>query len=97
MRHLPLRFTTASVVSTDTPPPPASPPKKTEEKERQQKKAKYANIKQRKVKACTKLSDNLYSVSSAEQAHKLIEDFKTRNTIKFSCNKASKGFGGTGE
>ena len=70
---------------------------KTEEKERQQKKGKYANVKQRKVKACTKLSDNLYSVSSTEQAHKLIKDFKTRNTIKFSCNKASKGFGGTGE
>ena len=66
-------------------------------KKRQQKKAKYANIKQRKVKACTKLSDNSYSASSAEEAHKLIEDFKTRNTIKFSCNKASKGFGGTGE
>ena len=98
MRHLPLRFRTASVVSTDTPPCP--PQKKTEEKERQQKKAKYANIKQRKVKACTKLSDNLYSASSAEEAHKLIEDFKTRNTAKFSCYKdykASKGFGGTGE
>ena len=97
MRRLPLRFRTASVVSTDTPPPPK---KKTEEKERQQKKAKYANIKQRKVKACTKLSDNLYSVSSAEEAYKLIEDFKTRNTIQFSCYKdynASKGFGGTGE
>ena len=71
--------------------------KKTVEKERQQKKAKYANIKQRKVKACTKLSDNLYSVSSAKEVHKLIEDFETRITIKFSCNKASKGFGGTGE
>ena len=90
MRRLPLRFRTASVVSTDTPPL-----QKKEEKERQQKKAKYANIS--KVKACTKLSDNLYSVSFAEEAHKLIEDFKTRNTIKFSCNKASKGFGGTGE
>ena len=74
MRRLPLRFRTASVFSTDTLPPPK---KKTEEKERQQKKAKYANIKQRKVKACTKLSDNLYPVSSAEESHKLIEDFKT--------------------
>ena len=94
MRRFPLRFRTTSVVSTDAPPPPK---KKTEEKERQQKKAKYANIKQRKVKACAKLSDNLFSVSSAEDAHKLIEDFKTENTITFSCNKASKGFGGTGE
>ena len=38
------------------------------EKERQQKKAKYTSIKQRKAKAYTKLSDNLYSVSSAEKA-----------------------------
>ena len=36
--------------------------------ERQQKKAKYTSIKQRKAKAYTKLSDNLYSVSSAEEA-----------------------------
>ena len=38
------------------------------EKERQQKKAKYTSIKQRKAKAHTKLSDNLYSVSSTEEA-----------------------------
>ena len=38
------------------------------EKERQQKKAMYASIKQRKAKACTKLSDNLYS-ASAEEAY----------------------------
>ena len=66
-------------------------------KKQQKKKAKYANIKQRKVKACTKLSDNLYSVSYAKEAHKLIEDFETGITIKFSCNKARKGFGGSGE
>ena len=42
--------------------------KKPVEKERQQKKAKYTSIKQRKAKAYTKLSDNLYSVSSAEEA-----------------------------
>ena len=48
--------------------------KKIVEKERQQKKAKYASIKQRKAKACTKLSDNLYS-ATAEDAHKLIQDF----------------------
>ena len=70
------------------------------EKERQQKKAKSTSIKQRKAKACTKLSDNLYSVSSTEEAHKLIEDFETQNTVKFCCYKdykASKGFRGTGE
>ena len=42
--------------------------KKLVEKERQQKKAKYTSIKQRKAKAHTKLSDNLYSVSSTEEA-----------------------------
>ena len=42
--------------------------KKRVEKERRQKKAKYTSIKQRKAKAYTKLSDNLYSVSSAEEA-----------------------------
>ena len=42
--------------------------KKLVEKERQQKKAKYTSIKQRKGKAHTKLSDNLYSVSSTEEA-----------------------------
>ena len=71
------------------------------EKERQQNKPKCTSIKQRKAKACTKLSDNLYSVSSAEEAHKLIEDFETQtSTVKFSRYKdykASKGFGGTGE
>ena len=45
------------------------------EKERQQKKAKFTSIKQWKAKACTKLSDNLYSVSSAEEAHKLNRRF----------------------
>ena len=56
-------------------------------------KAKCTSIKQRKAKACTKLSDNLYSVLSPE-------DFETQNKGKFSCYKdykASKGFGGTGE
>ena len=56
-------------------------------KERQRKKAKYTSIKQRKAKACTQLSDNLYSVLSAKEAHKLMEDFETRNTVKFSCYK----------
>ena len=35
---------------------------------KKQKKAKYTSIKQRKAKAHTKLSDNLYSVSSTEEA-----------------------------
>ena len=42
--------------------------KKIVEKERQQKKAKYTSIKRRKAKAHTKLSDNLYSVSSTAEA-----------------------------
>ena len=42
--------------------------KKRVEKERQQKKAKYTSIKQRKAKAHSKLSDNLYFVSSTEEA-----------------------------
>ena len=42
--------------------------KKLVEKKRQQKKAKYTSIKQREAKAHTKLSDNLYSVSSTEEA-----------------------------
>ena len=45
------------------------------EKERQKKKAKCTSIKQQKAKACTKSSYNLYSVSSAEEAHKLTKDF----------------------
>ena len=39
----------------------------------------------------------IYIVSSAEEAQKLIDDFETRNTVKFSSYKASKGFGGKGE
>lgn len=34
------------------------------------------------------------------ESTKLIKDFETRNTVKYSCYKdykASKGFGGTGE
>ena len=40
---------------------------------------------------------NLYSVSSAEEAQKLIDDFETQHTVKVSYYMASKGFGGTGE
>ena len=49
------------------------------------------------MNACTKLSDNFFSVSTSDDAYKLIEDFETRNTVKFSCYKASKGFGNTGK
>ena len=42
--------------------------KKLVEKERQQKKVKYTSIKQQKAKAHSKLSDNLYSLSSTEEA-----------------------------
>ena len=41
--------------------------------------------------------DNLYSVSSSEEAQKLIDDFETQHTVKFFYYMASKGFGGTGE
>ena len=40
---------------------------------------------------------NLYSVSSAEETQKLIDDFETQHTVTFSYYMASKGFGGTGE
>ena len=59
-------------------------------KRKQQKKAKYAGIKQRKAKACTKLSDNLCSVSTAEEAHKLIQGFETQNTVKFPATWQAK-------
>ena len=45
--------------------------KKKSRKRKTAKKAKCTSIKQRKAKACTKLSDNLYSVSSPEEAYKL--------------------------
>ena len=34
--------------------------------------------------------DNLYSVSSAEEAQKLIDDFETRNTINFPPTRQAK-------
>ena len=49
------------------------------------------------MNACTTLSDNFFSVSTADEAYKLIQDFKTQNTVKFSCYKAKKDFGGTGK
>ena len=49
------------------------------------------------MNACTKLSDNFFSVFTAEDAYKVIENFETRNTVKFSCYNASKGFGNTGK
>ena len=39
------------------------------------------------MNVCTKLSDNLYSVSTAEEAYKLIQDFETPNVyFKFAIN-----------
>ena len=72
--------------------------KKRVEKERQQKKAKYTSIKQRK--AILALSCLIIYILFHPRSTKLIEDFETRKTVKFSLYKdykASKGFGGTGE
>ena len=46
--------------------------------------------------ACADLSNN-FSVFKAEDVFKLIENSETRNTVKFSCYKASKGFENTGK
>ena len=40
--------------------------------------------------------DNLGSVYSVDEAHKLIAEFETGLTTKFSCFKADKGFRNTG-
>ena len=39
----------------------------------------------------------IYILFHPQEARKLIEDFETRNTIKFSCYKDYKASGGTGE
>ena len=49
------------------------------------------------MNTCTKHSDNFFSVCTTEDAYELIENFETRNTVKVSCYKASKGFGNTGK
>ena len=68
---------------------------------RQQKKAKYTSIKQHKaILALSCLIIYILFHPLKKHKAKLIEDFETRNTVKFSLSKeykASKGFGGTGE
>ena len=44
-----------------------------------------------------KISDNFGYVFSVGDAYKLLADFKTRTTTKFSCFKADKGFGNIGK
>ena len=39
---------------------------------------------------------NLGYVNSVDEAYKLIAEFETGSTTKFSCFKADKGFGNTG-
>ena len=56
------------ILKGQVPHTPHKHKKKLVEKERQQQKAQYTSTKQRKAKGYTKLSDNLYSVSSAEEA-----------------------------
>ena len=41
-------------------------------------------------------ADNLGYVNSVDEAHKLIAEFETGLTTKFSFCKADKGFGNTG-
>ena len=41
-------------------------------------------------------ADNLGYVNSVDEAHKLIAEFETVFTTKFSCFKADKGFRNTG-
>ena len=41
-------------------------------------------------------ANNLGYVNSVDEAHKLIEEFETGLTTKFSFCKADKGFGNTG-
>ena len=43
-----------------------------------------------------KHADNLGYVNSVDEAHKLIAEFETGLTTKFSFCKADKGFGNTG-
>lgn len=41
-------------------------------------------------------ADNFGYVNSVDEAYKLIAEFETGSTTKFSCFKADKGFGNTG-
>ena len=44
-----------------------------------------------------KITDNLGYVFSVEDAYRLIADFETKTTTKFSCFKADKSFGNIGK
>ena len=41
-------------------------------------------------------ADNLGYANSVDEAYKLIAEFETGSTTKFSCLKSDKGFGNTG-
>ena len=43
-----------------------------------------------------KIAENFGYVSSVQEAYKLIAEFETRSTIKFSCFKVDKDFGNIG-
>ena len=43
-----------------------------------------------------KIVENFGYVSSVQEAYKLIAEFETRSTIKFSCFKVDKDFGNIG-
>ena len=43
-----------------------------------------------------KIAENFGHVSSVQEAYKLIAEFETRSTIKFSCFKVDKDFGNIG-
>ena len=43
-----------------------------------------------------KIAENFGYVSSVQEAYKLIAEFETRSTTKFSCFKVGKDFGNIG-
>ena len=43
-----------------------------------------------------KIAENFGYVSSVQEAYKLIAEFETRSTTKFSCFKVDKDFGNIG-
>ena len=43
-----------------------------------------------------KISDNFGYLLTVDDAYKLIAEFETRSTTKFSCFKGDKGFGNIG-
>ena len=44
----------------------------------------------------SRITENLGYVSSVEEAYKVIAEFETRSTTKFSCFKVDKDFGNIG-